>query len=127
MNYDTIIIEMLSRIQKLEDEVKQLKGSMPTDASQNSSAVSFSKVSTADIRNYIEELKYAASDHGDRFLILKANDIHKAMKLRSRLPMVCNAMRQAMSGEDEILHETASGYSSTFEVKYCIDERRNKQ
>ena len=119
MNYDTIIVEMLSRIQALEEEVETLKQNYRM-AEEKSAP--FHKVTTADIRNYIEELKSSAREKGEDILVLKANDIHKSLKLKSRLPMVCNAMRQCMAHDDLILHETASGYSSTLKIGYKLSD-----
>lgn len=34
--------------------------------------------------------------------------------------MVCNAMEQCMSDEDEIIHDTPSGKSSSREIRYKI-------
>jgi 2-phospho-L-lactate guanylyltransferase (CobY/MobA/RfbA family) len=126
MNYDTILMEMLSRIQKLEEEVKHLREEQALAVPERENPSSLPKVTTADIRNFIENRKRVAggSGSGEPFLVVRANDIHKAMHLRSRLPMVCNAMRQAMGPEDEILHETASGFSSTFEVRYNLSAGR---
>lgn len=124
MNYDTIIVEMLSRIQKLEEQVKLLTDARESAGTGNLVTAGEKKVTTADIRSYIEGLKCVAGDSGDQFLVIKANDIHKAMGLKSRFPMVCNAMRQAMGARDVILHETASGHSSTFEVKYDLSDWR---
>lgn len=120
MNYDTILVEMLARIQALEEEVALLK--QRCEASPEKAA-DFHKITTADIRNYIEQLKSRARENGEEILVLKANDIHKGLKLKSRLPMVCNAMRQCMSPDDLILHETASGYSSTLKIGYKLSGR----
>lgn len=116
MNYDRIIIEMLSRIQNLEDEIKELRTMIKVDAQEKNEG----KISTADIRDYIEQLKKQAANEGKCTLKLRANEIHKALKLKSRFPMVCNAMRQCMKDGDEVLHETASGYSSSLEIRYML-------
>ena len=49
-----------------------------------------------------------------------AGDIHREKKLKSAMPMVCNAMRQCMGDFDEVLYETASGYSSTLKIEYKL-------
>lgn len=114
MNYDTIILEMLSRIQALEQQVEQLMSQAGTAPASTSTE----KVSTQDIQNYIEQLKQEAAEGGKAFLQIKANDIHKALRLKSRFPMVCNAMRHCMQSGDVIVHETPSGMSSTLEIRY---------
>ena len=110
MDYDKIIIEMLSRIQKLEEEVEKLKGA---DSKEK-------KVTMTDIREFIEEMTKDAIRSGESSLEIRASEIHKAMGLKQRFPMVCNAMRQCMGNNDYIIHETASGNSSSFSVCYRL-------
>lgn len=76
------------------------------------------RITMADIRAYIEDKKAQARAEGRAELTLKANDIHKALQLKNRMPMVCNAMRQCMGESDAVLHDTASGYSSTLKIRY---------
>ena len=122
MNYDKIILEMMSRIQNLEDEVKELRQMMGDTASEeNAGEQTEEKTTTADIRDYIEQKKNQAKDAGEKTLVLRASEIHNALKLKKRYPMVCNAMRQCMGTADTVLHETASGYSSSLEIQYTID------
>lgn len=114
MNYEKNIVEMMARIQDLEDEVKVLKEIVYEKSSSDI------KVSTTDIKMFIDSLKDQAISEGKEFLVLRASKIHKQMNLKSRYPMVCNAMRQSMLDKDEVLHETASGYSSSLEIKYYL-------
>ncbi|MBO4500908.1 MAG: hypothetical protein J5760_01600 [Clostridia bacterium] len=79
------------------------------------------KVGTAQIKAYIGSVIKSAFDKGDEYIDLTANKIHKALGLTRRMPTVCNAMKQCMREYDEILRKTASGYSSTFEVRYKKD------
>lgn len=109
MNYDRIIIELMDRIQQLEERVSVLEGTKEADAP---------KITTGDIRSFIGSKIADAGDAGNKWLTLKANDIHRELKLKSRFPMVCNAMRQCMKPGDEILFEPASGYSSALEIRY---------
>lgn len=114
MNYDTVILEMLMRIQNLENEVERLKGVI------DGNEVTPAKMNTDGIKEYIENIKYSAAENGEESVILKANDIHRQLDLKSRMPMVCNAMRMCMEEGDEIVYQTASGYSSTLEIKYNL-------
>ncbi len=127
MNYDTIIVEMLSRIQALEGQVGELAEIIGriSDCSVNvetENVAKSEKITTATIREYIEQLKKNAMNSGEKCLTIKANDVHKALHLKSRFPMVCNAMRQCMSDTDEIVYETPSGYSSTLEITYHFEK-----
>ena len=115
MNYEKIIIELLGRIQVLEDQVAMLMQENNQMSEQEPH-----KITTDDIRQYILELKEAAKDAGNTFIVLKSGDIHKELNLKSRLPQVCNAMRQAMNEGDIILHTTPSGNSSTIEIQYNV-------
>ena len=125
MNYEKIIVELLSRIQTLEEKVDFLmneKSSPSTSKPKTHDEVvaDVVKVKTKDIRDYIESQKNEAKSEGKEFVVLKAGDLHRILRLRNSIPMVCNAMRQCMAEGDVVLHETPSGYSSTLEIKYNI-------
>ncbi len=110
MNYEKIIIELLGRIQSLEERVDALEGGKKTDF----------QISTGDIRDYIVNQKDIAKKAGKSSIILVAREIHKELNLKSRFPMVCNAMRQCMKPGDIILFQPPKGYSSTLEIQYKI-------
>ena len=111
MDYEKIIVEMLNRICLLEEQVKQLN---------ESTSRAEVKMGTPEIKKYIFDLKVEAMNNGEKSLELVANNIHKALKLKNRMPMVCNAMRQAMNENDIILEQPASGYSSTLKIRYYL-------
>lgn len=111
MNYDKIIVEMLSRIQILEEKVEML-------TKEQDSKPEVVKITTSEIKKYIENMIVDAFASGKSEVTIKALDIHNAMGLKSRYPMVCNAMRQCMKDKDVVVFETESGYSSTLEIKY---------
>lgn len=121
MNYDRIILEMLERIQTLEEEMKILKNSKENlEERCDGINVPSTKGQTKMVRKYIQSLKSDAKERGLDNIVLVANDIHKSLNLKNRMPIICNAMKQCMGDYDEIAHETPSGYSSTFSVKYYI-------
>ena len=124
MNYDSIIIELLSRVQKLELELSELKDNLGiNDCNPEPERFSEEKrFSTPDIQEFVEGLTETAKQNGEKTLTLISGDIHKLLKLRHCMPMVCNAMRQCMNEDDEVIHETPSGQSSTLEIKYELDE-----
>ena len=115
MNYEKIIVELLGRIQVLEEQVAELMEEKNQPSVQKSN-----KVTTDDIYEYIEELKRAAKAVGKEFIVLRSGEIHRELKLKSALPQVCNAMRRSMNESDIVLHSTPSGYSSTIEIQYNI-------
>lgn len=113
MNYEKIIVELLGRIQILEEQVAFLMNEK--EEIQNES-----KITTSEIRDYIEVLKNKAKGEGKISLVLTARDIHGQLKLKSRYPMVCNAMRQCMSSDDIIVFQPPKGNSSTLEIEYKL-------
>ena len=114
MNYEKIIIELLSRIQILEEKVATLM------EEKNQESEEMNKISTDDIRKYIHNLKQEAKSNGKKFIILISGSIHKELNLKNAMPQVCNAMMQSMNDGDTVLHTTPSGKSSTIEIKYYI-------
>ena len=115
MNYEKIIVELLARIQTLEEQVEMLI--------KNQNAVSEKKtynLSTDDICDYISRLKQATKNEGKFVLVLKSGDIHKDLNLKNAMPQVCNAMRKCMGSADVVLHTTPSGNSSTIEIEYKL-------
>ena len=123
MNYEKIIVELLSRIQTLEEKVDILMSNQSTGNDLKAKDVNITnvvKLKTKDIRDYIESQKVQAKSNGEEFLVLRASDIHRINRLRNAMPMVCNAMRQCMGENDVVLHETPSGYSSSLEIKYFL-------
>lgn len=115
MNYEKIIIELLGRIQVLEEQVTILMNEKNKTAEQE-----VNKITTEDIRQYITELKISAKKMGKDSITLKSGDIHKDLSLKNAMPQVCNAMRQSMNEGDIVLHTTPSGNSSTIEIQYKI-------
>lgn len=115
MNYEKIIIELLGRIQVLEEQVAML-----IKEKNQSSEQEVNKIRTEDIRRYIIELKASARKEGKRYIIIRSGDVHKELKLKNAMPQVCNAMRQSMNEGDTVLHTTPSGNSSTIEIQYNV-------
>lgn len=120
MDYEPIMLEMLARIQVLEEKVGALEAANAAlyHAQQDK------RVTTGDIRDYIMLRKRNAAGAGQQFIVLRAGDIHRDMRLVSRMPQVCNAMRQCMSAGDKILFETPSGYSSTLKIQYHVGREK---
>ena len=112
MDYEKIILELLGRIQILEEKVDTLIISNKKEEKAS--------ITTNGICEYIKELKLLARAEGKDSLILISRDIHKQLNLKSRFPMVCNAMRQCMEENDEILFQPPKGNSSTLEIEYKL-------
>ena len=117
MNYEKIIIELMSRIQTLEEQVEYL---MAKEKDVIEDETKIKKIGTKELREYIELLKENAKTRSEDHIVLRSGDIHKELGLKSMMPSVCNAMRQCMTDGDVILHQTPSGNSSTLEIKYYL-------
>ena len=123
MNYEKIIVELLARIQSLEEKVDMLMNDKSTGnapATHEEIVKNVVKVKTKDIRDYIEAQKAEAKNRGEEFIVLRASALHRINRLRNGMPIVCNAMRQCMRENDVVLHQTPSGYSSSLEIKYFL-------
>ena len=115
MNYEKIIVELLSRIQVLEEQVADLMSQK-----ENAKEKGEDKMTTKQIKEYIMQLKADAKENGKNTIVLRSGDIHKELNLQKSLPMVCNAMKQCMEPIDIVLHTTPSGQSSTIEIQYYV-------
>lgn len=113
MNYEKTILEMMSRIQALEEQVAKLMNQSSQDKGEKD-------MTMQEIREYIIARKMDAKSKGQASLVLRSGDVHKELNLKKRLPMVCNAMYQCMVDGDRILHTTPSGKSSTIEIQYNL-------
>ncbi|MBR3909035.1 MAG: hypothetical protein IKJ50_04870 [Clostridia bacterium] len=124
MNYEKIIVELLSRIKDLEEKVEYLMDGkqLPEKPTSSYMTVIRPKVSTQTICEYIEEQKEIAKKAGEKYLVLKAGVIHRQNQLRNAMPIVCNAMRRCMREGDKVLFQTPSGYSSTLEIQYNLED-----
>lgn len=137
MNYEGIILELLSRVQNLETAVKELQniagkptngigtekdceyiktdrisGQVKVDAEQPS------LIKTAQVYDYIQSKKDEAKKEGQEFLILRAGEIGKHFGANNRLQVILNAMQKAM-GSDDI----SSGSATMYEVRYYLQQK----
>ena len=63
MNYEKIILELMGRIQVLEEKMEILLKEKTEDSEQE-----LSKITTEDIRQYIAVLKEIAKENGKNFI-----------------------------------------------------------
>lgn len=123
MNYDRVIVELLDRVAKLEDEVRKLKGEADaTTVTLNTDISKYGekpKSYTQGVIEYLEALIKKAKEDGKEHLDVVSYDLQKAVGLKNRIPLICNAMRKVMREyEFEILADTPSQNSSTFKVRF---------
>lgn len=122
MNYDRIILEMLNRIKVLEEKVDALSGEATEETTciEETNASATSKTHTQRTIDYIENRKAIAKAAGSKELILLANYVQKAVGLKNRIVIICNAMKKCMRSGDEVLQDTPSGMSTTVKIKYYL-------
>ena len=113
MNYEKVILEMLERIQTLEDQVSTLIAHQEKTKEKEDN-----RMTTNAIKEYIEEQKERAKESGKAELVLKSGDLHNDLGLKQRHPQVCNAMRQCMGAEDVILYQPPKGNGTTLQILY---------
>ena len=123
MNYDRVIVELLDRVAKIEDEVRKLKGETDTVTVTLNTDISKygekTKSYTQGVIDYLEALIKKAKEDGKEHLDVVSYDLQKAVGLKNRIPLICNAMRKVMREyEFEILADTPSQNSSTFKVRF---------
>ncbi len=117
MNYERIILELLDRIQTLEDKVAELENRVEC---KNDSQDSVQVGLTDRARAYIALQKQHAKEQGLTEIVLLCNDIQKALGVTNRTPCICTAMYDSMRSGDEVLFAPPSGKSTTVKVKYFI-------
>ena len=115
MNYEKIIVELLGRIQTLEEQVEILMNQRNEETKNEVNIVTMN-----DIREYILEQKRIAKEKGEKVLELRSGDVHNDLSLKQRLPMVCNAMRQCMNPGDIILYQPPKGNGTTLRIEFKL-------
>lgn len=121
MNYEKIIIELLSRIQAVEEKL----GISPvTDGIEGLEpaikAVRQKKLSTADIKKHITDFLEKEKQAGKVSAEIICGVLHKQLGLKNAVPMVCNAMKACMKTGDTVVFRSPSGYSATLKIRYNL-------
>ena len=115
MEYEKIIVELLGRIQALEEQVAVLMKQQLLKGEKVEN-----KMTTDDIRNYIQEQMRKAKMAGKSELVLRSGDVHNDLGLKQRHPQVCNAMRSCMNTGDVILYQPPKGNGTTLRIQYKL-------
>jgi hypothetical protein len=69
--------------------------------------------------DYLEALINKAKEDDKEYIDVISYDLQKAVGLKNRIPLICNAMRKVMRNYTyEILADTPSQNSSTFKVRF---------
>lgn len=121
MDNSEILMEMFSRIKKLEARVESLEEELNTKSENVESNKQSTNVNlTQKARDYINQKKSEARTQGLTEIVLICNDIQKALKTTNRAPAICSAMYDCMDIKDEILNAPPSGKSTTVKIKYYL-------
>jgi len=95
MNCDRVIVELLDRVAKLEDEVRKLKGETDTVTVTLNTDISKygekTKSYTQGEIDYLEALIKKAKEDGKEHLDVVSYDLQKAVGLKNRISLICNA------------------------------------
>jgi|GEM_PF-760109 len=141
MSIESIIFELMERIQVLEKKVARLESEKAgsgfaeneirnTDSAEivsnemivktKNEAISLTQRQRA--RDYIDQEKFAARERGEKSVTLLCNDIQKALKIKNRPRNICEAMYDCMTNpKDRVLHAPPSGFSTTVLIEYCLE------
>ena len=97
MNYEKIIVELLARIQTLEEKVDTLMNDKYTGSvfvTHEATVNNVVKVKTKYIRDFIEARKIEVKNRGEEFIVLRASDQHRINRLKIAMPMFISMIQQ---------------------------------
>lgn len=131
--YDRVIVELYTRINKLEEEIKRLTEFLNGEDVKRKKATKDLNIKcgcaplakpdislTEQIRRYIEQQKALARKENQEELVLNCNDLQKVFHISNRPRSVCRAMYDCMKKDDVVLQAPPSGYSTTVTIKYIV-------
>jgi len=109
------LVKEISATENCKEKIK------PVLKASNAQATPISRrVSTSDIKVFISEIIDRSRQEGMAYVDIISGEIHKQMKLSSKMPSVCSAMYGLMMENDVVLHTTPSGKSSTIKIRYFL-------
>ena len=122
---DTLKKDLLGGKKHLVNEISakencKEKTKLEVDSHKTQANILFKSTSTSDIKTFISKIIEGSRVDGLTFVDIVSGEIHKQMKLSSKMPSVCSAMYALMKQSDVILHTTPSGKSSTIKIRYFL-------
>lgn len=76
----------------------------------------------------LNEEFYAAERRGEKYLTIKAGDLHRKVGgypgLNNRMSICCHVMRKNIQPGDKVLNEPPSGIGASLTISYLIPRRR---
>lgn len=134
MNYESVLLELLSRVQKLEADMKVLKESgvvretslekekklkSAAEKSMSENVREAPPIGTEQVCDHIQEKKEVARLSGEETLELRAGDLARELGISNRLQIVLNAMQKMMGAED-----VSEGSATMYTVRYALKQRQ---
>lgn len=118
-----IIMHLLERIDALEERIKKLedKENIKEVKKVKPERGTYTKIVIDYVNSQIENAKKEGKD----YIELTSGDIQKAVRLKNRLPLVCNAMKKCMNEDCIIMHKTPSMQSSTLTIRWVLKGDNN--
>ena len=83
---------------------------------------------TDRIRETLRTFFKSALDDGKPFIDVVSGELHEATEFKqgshpNQMPSVCNIMHEFKDMDDDILHVTPSGRSSTIQIRYYLPRK----
>ena len=138
MNYDSVILELLTRVQAAEQVVKQMEEAFAVfkaeilerlekteqiESVRNAAEKELSPIGTQQIFACIEKMREAALANGKKTLTLNAGEIEKQLGVSGKLVLVVNAMKQAMRAQDRVISPPQEKITKGFTVVYQVSQQ----
>ena len=81
-------------------------------------------VTTEDFQRALQDRFRRAESQGERWLVVRAGDLHQAVKAENRMPTCCGAMVAAMEPGDVVMESPPSGQGASLTIFYWLPRRR---
>lgn len=138
MNYDSVILELLTRVQAAEQAVKhmeeafavfkaeileRLEKTEQTGPARDAAEKEPTPIGTQQIFACIEKMRETARANGEKTLTLNAGEIEKQLGVSGKLVLVVNAMKQAMRAQDRVISPPQEKITKGFTVVYQLSQQ----
>lgn len=81
-------------------------------------------VTTNDFQRALQKRLRRAESLGERWLVIRAGDLHQDVDTQHRMPMSCGAMVAAMQPGDVVMESPPSGLGANLTVFYWLPRAR---
>lgn len=141
MNYDSVILELMTRVQAAEQAVKKMEESFAafkaevleklaaeeqTAPARHTAEKGASSIGTQQIVSWIEKMRKEARANGEETLTLNAGEIERQLGISGKLVLVVNAMKQAMRAQDRVVSPPQEKITKGFTVVYQLSQQEKE-